>query len=313
MINAMNFQAQTLGLPITSENREIAIRFALQGYRSKAKQVYLNTLAVLAVRDYLQLMEIETDLAASDSWQPVVRLGANVADLVVKGLGKLECCAIAFSPEQTIANIAPEVWLDRLGYVVVAIDEENREAKLLGFSPTAGDGELRLDRLQSLNVLLANLDSLREPATTLSQWFENIFTSGWQSIDTLLSVPTSNLAFGMRTSFATGEYSSTQAAKLIDLGLELGEKGVALLVGMIKETESQVKIRVQLHPTGEAMYLPPYLRLSLISETGEVLREVPSRSADLYIQLPNFTCEVGETFRIQVACEHLCIREAFVV
>ncbi len=313
MINAMNLQAQTLALPITTKNREIAIKFASQGYRNQAKQVYLNTLAVLAVRDYLQLMAIETDLAAGDSWQPIVRLGANVADLVVKGLGKLECCAIAFSPEQTTVNIAPEVWLDRLGYVVVAIDEENREAKLLGFSPTAGDGELRLDRLQSLNVLLANLDSLREPVTNLSQWFENILTSGWQTIDTLLATPTSNLALGMRTTFTTGHKRSTQAAKLIDLGLELGEKGVALLVGMIQETESQVKIRVQLHPTGEAIYLPPYLRLSLISETGEVLREVPSRSADLYIQLPNFTCEVGETFRIQVTCGHLCIREAFVV
>lgn len=98
-----------LPLPITQATRRMAQEFAnQQPNANKADQVRLNTLAVLVMHDYLQLMEIPTNLTASDSWNPVLRLCADVADLQVAGLGRLECRPVL--PSHTLCSIPPETW-----------------------------------------------------------------------------------------------------------------------------------------------------------------------------------------------------------
>ncbi|WP_016875755.1 DUF1822 family protein [Chlorogloeopsis fritschii PCC 9212] len=54
--------------------------------------------------------------------------------------------------------------------------------------------------------------------------------------------------------------------------------------------EQKVEILVQLHPVGEKAYLPSNHRLKLLSELGEIIQEVISRSNDNYIQL-KLRCE----------------------
>ncbi|HBE18182.1 MAG TPA: hypothetical protein DEA78_10140, partial [Cyanobacteria bacterium UBA11159] len=166
----------SMPMPITETAIKTAHKFAdQQPTLDKKEQVYLNTLAVLAVRDYLQLMEIDTDLANSDSWHPVVRLCADIADLNLPGLGRLECRPVKvfnsdgksslseLSPCSNICSVPPEVWCDRIGYVVVQIDEEKREANLLGFAKNAGKGELYFNQLESLDSLLEYLEKLALP------------------------------------------------------------------------------------------------------------------------------------------------------
>src|ERR687886_2996272 len=83
-------------MPITQESLQFAQQFANeQPTPEKALQVYLNTLAVCTMNNYLRIMDIPTDLTASDSWNPVVRLAADVADLWVVGMGRLECRPIS--------------------------------------------------------------------------------------------------------------------------------------------------------------------------------------------------------------------------
>lgn len=140
-------------LPIPQRNRRLAQRFAQhQPTDEKAEQVFNNTLAVLVVYDFLQLLGIETDLLNSDSWNSVVRLVANRADLLIPHLGKLECRAVKMGSKT--CPIPMEVWSGRIGYVIVELDEQFKEGKLLGFIEQVKGTEIPLCQLQPLDALL---------------------------------------------------------------------------------------------------------------------------------------------------------------
>ena len=126
-------QSHHLGitLPITSEFRRVADAFAVQcSIPEKADQIRRNTLAVCAVNLYLQIMEIPTQVEKSDSWQPMMQMMADVADLPVPGIGSLSCRAVL--PGEETCYVPPEDWSDRAGYIAVVIDEQT--ATLVGFT-----------------------------------------------------------------------------------------------------------------------------------------------------------------------------------
>ena len=177
----------SLEIPITKRALATAEQFASQQPHSQQQeQTRLNTLAVWAVRDYLELMNIQTEIEASDSWNPVVRLCEDVADLMVQGLGKLECRPLLPDTENKgVCHLPPEVWEERIGYIVVEIDRSRKKATLLGFSPIAKNGQLLLNELQSLTDLLQHLESLKQPQVQLGQWFDNIFPPVWQEIEAI--------------------------------------------------------------------------------------------------------------------------------
>ncbi len=169
-------------LPITQAARTNAQQFAnQQPTAEKAEQVRLNTLAVWVVNEYLQMMDIATDLTASDSWNPVMRLFADVADLAMPNVGRLECRPVGTFDYTCF--IPPETWEERVGYVVVQIDESLQEAKLLGFVPHISSEELPLNQLQPPEAFIEHLGQLRQsPASTLvnlNQWIVGIFESSY--------------------------------------------------------------------------------------------------------------------------------------
>ncbi|MEM7797011.1 MAG: DUF1822 family protein, partial [Cyanobacteria bacterium P01_C01_bin.118] len=73
----------------------------------KARQVYLNTLAIYAARFYLECLGYEPDLAASDGLNPVQQMLLGTAALAVTGYGQLECVPVV-GDSQEVA-IAPEL------------------------------------------------------------------------------------------------------------------------------------------------------------------------------------------------------------
>lgn len=278
----------------------------------------LNTLAVFAVNNYLQMMGIPTDLASSDSWNPIVRLCANVADLEVIGLGRLECRAIATS-EQT-CYVPPEVWEDRIGYVVVQLDEARGESKMLGFAKQAIREHIPIERLQPLENLLLHLNQLsiaKSTVTDLSRWLKNTFESGWQTVESVLN-PAADLAFSFRKADRDDKTDFNLAgdrarrAKLIDLGMQLAGHSVALVVELRPESPQKTGILLQLHPTGNQLYLPPLLQLIVLDELGAIFLEAKARRADNYIQL-QFSGSVGERFSVKVALGEVSITEHFVI
>lgn len=285
------------------------------GNPKKAKEVYLNTLAVFAVDFYLGCMGFDTDRQASQSWNPLMQSFMDVADLSVTGLGKIECRPAL--PDTQLVYIPPEVWSDRIGYVAVKLDSSLREAELLGFIKTAGIEQLPISSLRSLEDLLEHLSHIRqaEPIkmpVNLSQWFGNVFEAGWQSLETLLSTNQQTLAPSLRSPVRSRE-AALMGAKLVDLGLQLGSQSIALLVALWPEAEQKVGVLMQVHPTGEEITLPPHLRLVMLSESGETLQEVIARSGDNYIQLKGFRGLPGERFSIMVALDDISIKEDFVI
>lgn len=310
-------ECTTFNVPLSAEAHRLAEQFwRQQSERKKAKQLYLNTLAVFAVKFYLRCMGIETDLEVSSSYHPVWQALMDAADVEIPNLGKLECRPVL--PEANVVYIPPEVWSERIGYVAVRLDSSLQSATLLGFTKTAPEsGELPISQLQSLADLLEHLRQIRlseslQIQVNLSQWFQNLFEAGWQSLEALLFTDQENLALSFRNASELSK-ASVKRAKLIDLGLQLGSQSVALLVAIAPADDQKVGILVQVHPTGGENYLPPNIRLVLLSESGVTLQEVQSRSQDNYIQLKRFRGSSGECFNIQIACAETSVTENFII
>lgn len=269
----------------------------------KARQVYLNTLAVRAVNFYLQCMDVETDLEASDRSNPALRTLMDVSDLIVKDWGKLECRAVL--PGDRICRVPPESWQDRVGYVVVEINQNINQAQLLGFARTAANGVLEISQLDSLERLIDQLPEEKPTESNeanLPAWFRETFEVGWRSVRDVVSPQ-------LRPAFRTTEVQQ-ERAKLIDLGLELAGRAVALIITIQERDEQTTSVRAQLYPTGEAITLPPNLKMSVLTETGELFKEVTARSADEFIQY-QFEAQRGDRFSIQVALGEVSLMEKF--
>lgn len=328
--NTNDIEEFALSLPITRTARQTAQQFASeQPTPQKAEQVRLNTLAVCVVNDYLQqILGIPTDLSKSDSWNPVVRLCADVADLEVIGVGRLECRSLK-SHQQT-CHIPPEVWSDRIGYVVVQIDESSQEAIVLGFAQTATTEELSVSQLRPIDDLIDCLNPqtvapvaavtsavVENRRVNLSQWFTDIFETGWQTVEALLNPAELDFAFRFRSADSAVLIESEQSdsghrrGKLIDLGIQLADRPVALIVELTPE-DGKRNILLQVHPTGNQIYLPPLLQLTVLDESGLIFLEAQARSADNYIQL-QFSGLPGEQFSVRVALGDASIVEDFVV
>ncbi|BAB76229.1 DUF1822 family protein [Anabaena sp. FACHB-709] len=182
-------EQQSISVPIPESFRQIALEFAQeQPISTKAKQVYLNTLAVQVVNSYLAMLDIPTELEASYSWHPRGRLTADVADLLLTGVGRLEC--LPMRTGDRTCKIPPEVWDNRIGYVVVEINHTCKEGKIRGFVTSVNTPEITLEQLRSLTVLIEHLHLVH-----LRQWLEGIYTNNWQSIEELSSQRSTQLAF----------------------------------------------------------------------------------------------------------------------
>jgi Protein of unknown function (DUF1822) len=167
-------------------------------------------------------------------------------------------------------------------------------------------------KLYQLRLAKQNIVPNQLTATNLSLWLHNIFEVGWQSVDTILGAQRETLAFQFRTNAALNDVS-VKGLKLIDLGMDLKGNAVMLLVGLTPEIDEKVNIRVQLYPAKGETYLPPNLKLGLLSPSGVTLQEVESRSQDNYIQLKRFKSPAGKGFSIQVTLGDVSIKEDFVL
>lgn len=318
----------SLPLPITQAERQVAQQFSQQqSTPQKAEQVQLNTLAVCVVHSYLQMMGIASDRTASDSWNPVMHLCTDVADLEVSGVGRLECRPI--KQGESTCYIPPEVWEERMGYIVVEIEESQREGKILGFTPTVAVEALPIAQLQPPEDVL---DLLMEPANVsdttvnLRQWFHDVFEAGWQTVESLLAPEQLTPAFRFRTPEQTSESEPEQSeagvrrGKLIDLGMQLSGRPVALIVEITPAANQKTNVLLQLHPTGSQTYLPPNLKLVVLDESGAVFLETQARSTDetrtrsgdSLIQL-EFRGSSEERFSVQVALGNAEVTETFVI
>lgn len=295
----------TFTVPLSFEAHALAQDYCQQQSNpQKAKQVYLNTLAVYATNYYLQCMGFETNWEASNSRIPLMVKLLDIADLDINQLGKIECRPIL--PDAKSCQIPPDVWQDRIGYVAVQLDQSLKEATLLGFTKTAA-AEISLNQLQSLDNFLSYLNQLHaQKVVNFSNWFQGTFEEGWRTIGELLNLKQPELAVRFRNAV------SIVRGQQIDLGMELSDCKLALVITLPPEAKSEIDIIVQLHPMESQTYLPEEVKLIILDESGETVLEAKSRKADNFIQLA-FSAETGESFSVQVALEAASIRQDFVV
>jgi hypothetical protein len=300
-------------VPLSLEARNVAQQYHQQQLSpQKAKQVYLNTLAVYAGDYYLRCLGLETDKDNSDSLNPIALKFMDVADLAVKQLGKLECRPVL--PNAEVCLIPPEARSDRIGYLVVEISQSLKQATILGFTPTATT-EIFLDRLRSLAEFPEYLNKIRQSKSpthsltistaNLSKWLEGIFEENWLTERAIFEMNKSLV--GVRNLNQTHE---VRRAKLLDLGIELDQRKIAMAIAITKDKDDLVNVLVRVHPT-EENHLPPNLKLALLAKTGETLQQVSSRIHDNYIQLRRFRGQKGDCFSIEISLDRFEVTEKF--
>ena len=312
-------------VPLSFEAHAIAQRYQrLQSHPKKAKQAYLNALAVYSVDFYLRCLGFETDLEQSDYRNPLIVKFMDVADLSIKQVGKLECRPVL--PNAQVCQIPPDVWFDRVGYVAIQLSQTLKQGTLMGFTTTA-IAETPLNQLQAISKLpeylnqirqskaaTASLPSISMPSTgnvvvNLRRWLESAFDPGWERVEDILSSYRQPVCVRNVTQLK----DSIRRAKLIDLGMQLGERMVALPIAVTLNPDATMNVLVQAYPGQGQTYLPPNLQLTMFSESGEPLQEVCSRRQDNYIQLRPFKGHAGDRFSIQVTLNDVRVTEDFML
>ena len=296
----------TFTVPLSFEAHGIAEALRQQQPTpTKAKQVYLNTLAVYAVDFYLRCMGVETDWAASDSRNPALVRSLDVADLQVKQVGRLECRPVL--PEAEVCTIPTEVQSDRMGYVAVRLDQTLKQATLLGFTQTVAQA-IPLNQLQSLATLLAHCHQQRRPEViNLRNWFAGTIAVGWLTLDSLFDRNPMELATGFRNSTL-----GITRGQQINLGMEVAEQPVALVVTLPPEATAEIDIRVRVYPMGDRLHLPPGLKLLVLDAVDQIVLDTIAREADNWIQL-EFSAVLGERFTVTIALGEASFSQAFII
>jgi Protein of unknown function (DUF1822) len=122
----------------------------------------------------------------------------------------------------------------------------------------------------------------------------------WTAVESLWRIDPGNPAAGVRQ------------VKVIDLGMQMAGQSIALAVALVQKNQQVVSVLLQVYPVSAGGFLPPNLKLVLLDPSGNILREVVARQADIYVQL-KFNGEKGEKFSVRIELETSRITEDFVI
>lgn len=317
-----------------------------------------------------QLSGVGRDLLAQ-TWQVVPMLTCNLSCQVGRGLsrsiydrlldiGDYYCGLIDKSP--TLEEI------ESLGLQVGASHSSQRQ-EIQAFHQQEMDWatilEVPVAAYRAHLKTLAVTDSLLEQALEiereflnveqtpicLSQWFDGIVQTGWQTFEQLLELYPAHPAFSFRKGVEVGEVSADNSlevarsiellsatedvdelwnaaealrvidpdrpelgirkAKLINLADKSDESIVALSMAQIRKPAGETYILVRVYPTAEA-HLQPEVKLSLLDRWGETVLQAIARRTDTSIQLC-LSGQPGETFAIALAFKDSIVIERFVI
>ena len=321
-------EQDTFQVLLTNRFHQVAQAFyAHHADAPKAKQVYLNTLSVQAVRFYLSCLAIDTSLEQSESWNPVLQVLADTADLWIEDWGRLECRPVL--PHQSAWTVPSEVLAERIGYIFVQLNADLTEATLIGFLPRLIEAQVTVEQLLSLAEFPTFLNQLASPSTAqasaltvpsgpsvaLRPWLTQIIETGWTSLEQLIAdwqSPEPALSFRAPTGqieLIERPLTGVKQGKFLNLG-DRPEDHVLLIIGIAPAQSGMAfNITVELYPTGQEIYLPPCLQLSVMDEANvPVLQAEGRQSQGLEFQ---FSGEPGECFTVQVSLDQLTLTESF--
>ena len=288
-------------------------RYQSQG--SKAQQVYLNTLAVSTVNSYLNLMGWSTSLEHSDSWNPIAQVMMNVADLQIPGYGKLECRVVLSG--DTKVTIPPEVWSERIGYVVVMLDESLKIGSVLGFVRQVNQEELPLDQLISLTKFPTYLSQQKRATpiqvASLSSWITGALAQGWQQLDELFAPPIAMNFRSQQELVKSPEYLDSpevSRVKLVQLGQNTNQT-IALILNIQPQSKSEFNVSVRVCNQQYDNYLPEGLELVIVDQINRPVMIAQASETETIEFF--FSGELGEKFSVEVSLDEQCEVERFII
>lgn len=326
------FPLSAVPIPISSTARQKAVRMTdLCLHANRKETMRRNLLATIAVHDYLKLQGYLPDLAASDSWNPILGRTGEVADLVVSQVGRFECCAI--DPDQLTCPVPSESQFERTGYVMVEIDAQGHWGWLLGFIPGGDEinpietlsrkelhsmdefgvrfapnavAEPPLSQLKPIADFSESLNQLQQPSkitVNLRQWLNNYIEEGWQKLETLFSSEELITAFSMRSSFI-------ERGKQICLATQVTKQTIVLVVKLNPQSEKDTNIVVEVRPQSGQLYLPEMLQVKILNEDQTAVMQAIASSTNRNI-LFDFNAEPEERFSVQMILEETSVIEDF--
>ncbi|MGD1898977.1 MAG: DUF1822 family protein [Phormidesmis sp.] len=333
----------TFKVPITDAFHRAAQEFyQCHSDPKKAKQIYLNTLSVQAVKFYLACLGIEADLESSESWHPVLQVLSAPSDLWVNDLGRLDCRPVL--PESSTLEISSEMRSsDRIGYVFSRFDTTLAEATLLGFISKESLAKIEeafigLDQLQPLETFPDYLAGISQAATValplrvkLQPWLVQVVDAEWTSVNTLIEAwQNQNLALSFRTLSVKADWikparTGVKQGKFLHLdqvSKHRSEDQILLVVGIAPASrngpapansaaaDSTVfDITIEVYPAGEDVYLPPTLHMTVMDEANTPVLQAKGRQSEgLEFQ---FSGRSGEQFSVHIRCEQFNTTELF--
>ena len=282
---------------------------------SKAKQVYLNTLAVSAVSLYLNSIGWSTSLEHSDSCNPALQTMMDVADLDIPGYGKLEC-RFVLKGEATV-TIPPEVWSERIGYVIVELDESLIYATVIGFIRRISQINLPLSELESLTEFPAYLSKKKpveaiKPAN-LNQWFSNYQDSNWQHVEELFgsSIPW-NFRSPQQLASKTSDQLSLEAqrVKLIQLK-DSSNSSLVIVLNIRPKSPQEFDISLIVCNSEIDQFLPQGLEMVIMDQDCYPVMIAQANETET-IEFC-FSGKLGENFSIELALDEEMVVESFII
>jgi hypothetical protein len=283
----------------------------------KAERVYHNTLAVYAVGAYLTNLGFEVVLKAGDSWDEVMQTGLDVADLVVKHCGRLECRPV-FS-EEGVMNVPLEVWEERVGYVAVELDDDLETADLLGFVEKVGTDEVLLEKLKPIEILAAHLEQIKQSKlvpglTCLGQWLKGTIDATWLTVEELFG-PQQSLAFQARSGSAAAEALEGKVlmkvirGKYLTFRRHLNPETVVLLIEIMPRVDQQIDVWVRLNPVKGQDFLPGEVELMILdNDKNSIMQARDSKSLEFH-----FKAAEQDHFFIKARLGNSTVEESFLI
>ena len=170
------------------------------------------------------------------------------------------------------------------------------------------------EQLHQRRLQVTTLQAVTTPRLSLTDWLRQEFSQaleqGWQIGNAIVG---GEAAMMRNLAVVRGGEMSIELDKLINLQYQLDQTSVVMLVGIKAQDATHVTVSVQVYPVLGTPTLPPQLKLSYITDAGEELAAIISRSSDIQIQLPLFTSDVGTTFNIQLQLDGKSQIEKFIV
>jgi hypothetical protein len=293
-----------------------------QSQPNKAKQVYLNTLAVWSVNLYLNTKGWITDLANSQSQNPILQTLLDAADLEIPNYGKLECRFVL--PNATYLEIPLEARSSRIACVAVGLNESLSQAKLLGFTSNFNAEKLVLNKLTSIETLTSFLrkqqqHTLSHQPVTLSQWWQGIFTLDWQPLEIFfpqgLTWETRN-APSLNQQVTRSLSPEISRVKILKFDREGCDRDIALIIELFTPVNyaANTDVLVKICPLNKSHFLPVGLNSFIVDDTQNTIMQARCRDREQTEVIEfHFSGSPGEKFSIQISWNNCLKIEDFVI